>query len=106
MSASRIKAKLPFFAGRGETVVEIDGQDYAKALRSITVTSHVNQVTTARLELAMVGAEIDAEAHLYLTSAQVELLARFGWLPPDGAETSSLGDVRLVAPLEAVKRTT
>lgn len=73
----------------------IDGVNVAPAVRGITVRAEAGSFTTAVLELAMVGAEVDGIQHLYLAPAQVGLLARFGWQPPTGAQIEPDGSVRL-----------
>jgi hypothetical protein len=75
--------------------VVIDGADVSAALRGFTLHAHVGEPTSCVLELAMRGVEVDGIQRLHLKAAQVGLLARFGWTPPDGYQMDADGNVLL-----------
>lgn len=89
---SHVKLILP--ATPGGEVVEIDGHDVTNAVRHVTVEAGVRE-RFVTIQLGMVGAEYDGIQQLFLSAAQVGLLARFGWQPPAGYEMNDRGDVLL-----------
>lgn len=104
MSTSRVRLVLPAVPGGPGALVEIDGEDHTAAIRAVTVHAGAVQPTEVTLQLAYAGTEVDGEARLYLAAAQVGLLARFGWSPPEGYEMNGQGDVLLRRPLSATPK--
>ncbi len=92
MTATHVRLNLP--ATRGGELVEIDGQDVTSAIRHVSVEAGIHD-RSVTVQFAMAGVEHDGIQKLYIAAAQVGLLARFGWRPPDGYQMNERGDVLL-----------
>lgn len=93
-STSRVRIHLPGPTGDSGSV-EVEGVDIAPALRGLSLNASVGNQASLTLQLAMRGVEVEGVQRLYLSSAQVGLLARFGWAPPAHAEMNENGGVLL-----------
>lgn len=93
---SHLKLGLRGRTGR----VELDGVDVGHSTASVVVEATAGHPPRATLSLALLTSEVDGEVLLYLPAPQVELLASFGWLPPDGSEMQADGAMRLTRPAE------
>lgn len=97
MTTADIKLNLPAIT-KGIPTVEVNGVDLAPYVRSLTLEAGAGSLTTLTLRLAVVTGKVKGEARLYLSAEQVNLLARFGWHPPEGATVADDGSVMLVLP--------
>lgn len=65
----------------------LDGYDASGGVRGFHVKSSVEDITTVELDLVVLhGADPDTEAMVLIPGPVVEVLTRFGWTPPPGAE--------------------
>lgn len=94
-----LKFGLPGRGGRNG-LVELDGVDISSGTVSVVVEATAGHFPRATLSLALLTGEVDGAVQLYLPAPQVELLASFGWLPPNGSETRADGAMRLTRPAE------
>ncbi|WP_020116817.1 hypothetical protein [Streptomyces canus] len=61
---------------------ELDGQDIAPALRSLSLSVDSSPVATARLDLVIEDVSTHAEVDVWMPDATKDLLVRLGWTPP------------------------
>ncbi len=99
---NKVKFSIPA-AGAAGVRLEVDGVDVAPAVREISIDARAGQFTDVTIKLAAVGTEVEGEARLWLAAAQVGLLARFGWRPPDGHVMNDRGDVMLTEAVGAIR---
>lgn len=79
----------------------LDGYDASSALQGFTYRSDVyGRPDTVELDLVVLHeATVEVEAVVLVPAAVVELLTRFGWTPPEGAQVRG-GAMRLTSPSE------
>lgn len=64
--------------------VELNGQDISRALKGLTVTLRADAVPSVTLNVLVEKMVSDFfEADLYIPQATRDLLAQFGWTPPE-----------------------
>lgn len=64
--------------------VELNGQDISRSLKGLTVTLRAGAVPSVTLNVLVekIGSDFP-EADLYIPQATRDLLAQFGWTPPE-----------------------
>jgi hypothetical protein len=83
----------------GDADVLLDGENIGPALIGITVAAGTHRQTRVSLDLAVFEFEVQDDTRLWVNQRTVELLARYGWRPPEGVEWPDSGcGMSLTAP--------
>lgn len=93
----------------GNADVLLDGEDIGPALVGITVQAGTHRQTRVVLDLAAFEFEFEVQGdeRLWLNPRTVELLARYGWRPPEGVEWPGDGaGMSLTAPTKESEAST